>query len=59
MIWDEKDNQNESLKNCLNDKISFDKFIGSHIDLDEEPSELEDIDEGFDCVPTTINKDQL
>lgn len=22
-----------------------------HLDLDEEPSEMEDIDEGFDCVP--------
>jgi hypothetical protein len=24
-----------------------------HLDQDEEPSELEDIDEGFDCVPDT------
>ena len=55
----DKNNANESLRNCLNEKISFNKFIDSHIDLDEEPSELEEIDEGFDCVPTTSNKDQL
>lgn len=52
-MGNEKDNQNESFKNCVIEKISYQNFMKDHLDLDEEPSEMEDIDEGFDCVPAT------
>jgi hypothetical protein len=54
IIPDEQNISIEPLKNCLIDKINFNKFISDHLDLDGEPSELEEIDEGFDCVPTQI-----
>ena len=41
----------------MKQQISFDAFLKDNLDLDDEPSELDDIDEGFNSsVPSFDQK---
>jgi hypothetical protein len=42
----------ENIADILKRNISFSKFLEEQLDLDKAPEELEQIDEGFDCLPT-------
>lgn len=35
----------------VKEQLGFDKFVSNLVDLDEEPEELNEIDEGFNCIP--------
>ena len=35
----------------IKEQVGFERFVGNLVDLDQEPDELNDIDEGFNCIP--------
>lgn len=35
----------------IKDQVGFEKLVGNLVDLDKEPEELNEIDEGFNCIP--------
>ena len=39
--------------NQVKDQVNFGNFVRSHVDLAEDPEELNDIDEGFNCIPAS------
>ena len=42
----------EEIAQILKSNISFEQYIQDQVDMDENPKELDQINEGFDCVLT-------